>query len=596
VVPEQELPYYIQKAIELGLLRREENGLHATNSGTSLSAMEVARIVDKLQPSSVQEREDTTPQEAIVLSRVLCASSQQARQLWADLRSAFGVMQMQSVPGNLWSDPRFRAIAHEVDLVFIGQSDNQVISRDSLAVAYSMRQDASRTVPLVDFNQAIHDLADPELMASYGDPDTEWDTALDVLKRFRVRALYLEGLHIAKQSIKTDAKLEDALEFVQARATECLGLIRGTIGSQGHYVDVVDAIIGSPIDSKENWIDSIMNARKPERPVSTGVYAFDLDCGGGVLPHGPVSHKSRMNVIAARTGVGKTMLAAHIAPSLLMGGVTVGYISAELDREDIEARLFASFIRKTIGANGVHWKASPDGIGYVTAMELIYHRTMPQPGLARLLAATANEMQSMGGRLLVEAPFRACAHAVSNSIRTMKARHPELRAVIIDHFHVMRTHKGAPRGGTEMLEDRANILFGTCKELGIEMFVLAQMNRAGIEEEKLIAQGSEPPPPNQGQIRGTDVLAHLGHAVWLCRKKRATGGEPSDQVLEVWHSKAREGQVLWETDALGEPIMKPVRGGFVDRSIIQIDYNTCTLKSDDTVNHPAIVKSRQVLN
>jgi KaiC/GvpD/RAD55 family RecA-like ATPase len=591
-----ELPYYIQKAIELGLLEHTDEGLRSSAGGAHLSALEIARIVDKLQPSSVQEREDTTPQEAIVLSRVLASSSLRARELWAALRSAFGVMQDQVVPPVLWSDPRFRAIAAEIDGVFIGQSNTQVISRDSLAVAYMMRQEASRLVPLVDFNQAIHELADPSLMEFYGDPDTEWNTALDVLKRFRVRALYLETLHVARQNLSADTKLEDSLAFIQARSTECLGLVRGTIGSQGRFVDAIDAILGQPVDGADNWIDSINKPRKPQRPISTGVYALDISCGGGIMPHGPAQHKHRLLVIAARPGIGKTALSVHVATSLVLGGATVAFISSELERESTEARLFASMIRKTIGASGVHWANAPDGMGYVDATELIYHKILPQQGLDKVMMALANEIQSSGGRLLTEAPQKPCAHGISNSIRTIKARHPELRVVVLDHFHNIMRHKGAPRDESSMLEDRANIITGTCKELGLELVLTAQMNREGLGDSKFAAKGQDPPPPNQSQIRGTDVLAHLAHCVWLCRHKPVQGGEPSEAAIEIWHSKVREGQVIWGTDASGNPTMRPVRGGSVNRSIVQIDYNTCTLKGDDTINHPAIAKTRRLLN
>jgi len=592
----EELPYYIQKAIELGLLEQTEHGLRSTSDGGHLSAMEVARIVDKLQPSSVQEREDTTPQEAIVLSRVLASSSARARELWAALRSAFGVMLDQSVPPVLWSDARFRAIAHEIDMVFIGQSDTSVISRDSLAVAYTMRQEASRIVPVTDFSQAIHELADPSLMESYGDPDTEWDTALDVLKRFRVRALYLDTLHVAKQNIRAESKLEDALEFLQHRSTECLGIVRGTIGSQGRFVDAIDSIVGQPVDGADNWIDSIMKERKPQRPISTGVYAMDLDCGGGVMPHGPAQHKYRMLLLAARPAVGKTALASHAATSIVLGGATVAFISAELEREATEARLFASLVRKTVGVSGVHWSNASDGIGYVDATELIYHRLLPKPGLERVLMAMAEEMKASGGRLLTEAPQKPCAHAIAQSIRVIKARRPELRVVVIDHFHAIKRHKGAPRDETAMLSERAEILDAVCKELAVDLILTCQMNREKLDDATYWAKGQEPPPPTQSQIRGTDVLAHNAHCVWLCRKRPVQGGEPSENMIEIWHDKVREGQIIWGSDASGNPTMRPVRGGSVDRSIIQIDYNTCTLKGDDTINHPAVVKARRLLN
>ena len=588
-----ELPFYIQKAVDLGLLQVEAGKVVSFDDKASSKAMEVARIVDKLQPTSVQEREDTTPQEAIVLSKVLTSPSGVARERWAELRGAFGVGHGQSVPMTLWSDMRFRAIAHEIDLTFIGQTNNQLISRDSLVAGYSMRGDSSRIVTVLDFNQAIFELSDPELMDDYGDATSEWSTALDVLKQFRVRSLYLETLHVAKQNIKADAKLEEALEFLQKRAMEGVAMIRGTIGSQGHAVDAVDSIIGAPQGNRQNWIDRLNSLEKAEKPVSTGFPSIDLDIGGGISKpkiNSPVG--GRMFTFAARTSTGKTACAAHIATSLVAGGLTVGFISAELDSNAIEARLFSSLSRKVFGLQGYHWTATQDNLGYITVMELQNPRQEKRHGIANLLGHLAGAIQDIGGRLLVEAPWGACVDAAINSMRSMKARHPELRAVVLDHFHSLTRHKGAPMGDASMLEERAYKLMGAAKELGIDLFVMAQMNQVGIKAEAINKSDSPPPPPTQDQIRGTDALSHVSHAVWLVRRQKQISGEPSSQKIEVWHSKTREGQVFWESSGFDD-LLTMVRDGQIEKSIIQIDYSTCTLKTDDTLQHPLILRSRK---
>ncbi len=588
-----ELPFYIQKAVDLGLLQVDAGKIVSFDDKAPVKAMEVARIVDKLQPTSVQEREDTTPQEAIVLSKVLTSPSGVARERWAELRGAFGVGHGQGVPMTLWSDMRFRAIAHEIDLTFIGQTNNQLISRDSLVAGYSMRGDSSRIVTVFDFNQAIFELSDPELMEDYGDAASEWSTALDVLKQFRVRSLYLETLHVAKQNIKADAKLEEALEFLQKRAMEGVAMIRGTIGSQGHAVDAIDSIIGTPQGNRQNWIDRLNSLEQAERPVSTGFPSIDLDIGGGVNKpriNSPVG--GRMFTFAARTSTGKTACAAHVATSLVAGGLTVGFISAELDSNAIEARLFSSLSRKVFGLQGYHWTATQDKLGYITVMELQNPLQERRHGIANLLGHLAGAIQGIGGRLLVEAPWGACVDAAINSMRSMKARHPELRAVVLDHFHSLTRHKGAPMGDASMLEERAYKLMGAAKELGIDLFVMAQMNQVGIKAEATNKSDAPPPPPTQDQIRGTDALSHVSHAVWLVRRQKQMSGEPSSQKIEVWHSKTREGQVFWESSGFDDHLTM-VRDGQIEKSIIQIDYSTCTLKTDDTLQHPLILKSRK---
>lgn len=122
------LPFYLQKAVDLGLLQTEGDRIVSSNTEVIHRAMEVARTVDKLQPTSVQEREETISQEAIVLSRVLSSRSGLARELWSQLRTGFGIGHNQLIPQSLWSDECFRAIAKEIDLTFIGERTGQIIS------------------------------------------------------------------------------------------------------------------------------------------------------------------------------------------------------------------------------------------------------------------------------------------------------------------------------------------------------------------------------------------------------------------------------------------------------------------------------------
>lgn len=588
-----ELPFYIQKAVDLGLMAYRDGRLESVGGEQASKVLEVARIVDKLQPTSVQEREDTKAQEAIVLSKILTSASGPAREYWSELRAAFGVGHAQSVPSSLWSDMRFRAIAHEIDMTYIGQSNSEIVSRDSIIASYASRGEASRIVSILEFNQAIYELSDPMLMDSYGDMQSEWATALDVLKQYRVRALYIETLHVAKQNIKADAKLEEALEFLQKRAMEGVGMIRGSIGSQGHAVDAIESIIGTPDGQRQNWIDRLILTKQDDRPVSTGIAAIDLDIGGGVSrPKINCPEGGRVFTFAARNAVGKTAVASHMATSLVMGGLTIGFISAELDINAIEARLFSSLSRKMFGQQGYHWTGTQSGLGYITVLELQNPHDKRREGIANLLGHLAGALQEAGGRLLTEAPWGACVDAVVNSMRSMKARHPELRAVILDHFHSLARHKGAPSNDSSMLEERAYKLMGAAKELGIDLFVMAQMNQVGIKVETANKSGDPPPPPTQDQIRGTDALSHVSHAVWLARKQKQLSGEPSDRKIEVWHSKTREGQSFWES-TMSEEYLTMVQGGVIEKSIIQLDYSTCTLNADDTSQHPLILRSRK---
>lgn len=588
------LPYYLQKAVDLGLLNTDGEKITGCAEPVIERAAEVARIVDKLQPTSVQEREDTLSQEAIVLNRVLSAPPGLARELWGQLRTAFGIGHGQLVPLSLWSDDRFKAIAKEIDLTFIGERSNQAISRESLITSHTNLNNASRSISIIDFNQAISELDDPALINNYGDAKVEWDTALDVLKQVRVRALYLETLHTAKQNIKADAKLEEALEYLQQRAMEGVGMMRGAIGNQGQSIGLIDAIFGNPGSQRQNWVDRIMNFADMKRPASTGIDAIDLDIEGGVeFPKINKACGGRLFTIAARTGDGKTAIGCQIATSLASQGMTVGFISAELDYAQIEARLMASLSRKLLAKHGYHWRGAEDRLGYITVGELQVPSIKDKEKIANIVANIAYRLQECGGDLIYEAPWGACVDTVINSMRTMKARNPELRAVVLDHFHVLSRHNKAARDGAAMLEERAYRLMTAAKEMDIDLFVLAQMNQVGIKREKDDFKGdSKPKAPGLDEIRGTDALSHVSHVVWLIKKQRLQEGEPSDRKLEVWHSKVRGRQAFWEGCPPNEQITTV--HGFVEMSLIQLDYQTCSLKNDDTMQNINVVKSSRI--
>jgi hypothetical protein len=585
-----ELPFYLQKAVDLGLLIEDNNKIIGCKVDIVSKATEVARIVDKLQPTSVQDREDTTIQEAIVLSRTLSSPPGLARELWAQLRTGFGIGHGQMVPLSLWSDSRFKAIAKEIDLIFIGDRSGQILSKESIIAGYTNLNDTSRIVPLIDFITAITELSDPDLIKGYGDPKSEWDTALDVLKQVRVRALYLETLHNAQQNIKADTKLEEALEYLQQQAMEGVGMMRGSIGNQGQAIGIIDALIGDPGGQRLNWVDRFSSNIYQKKPASTGIAAFDIDIGGGVSY--PEPHRlfgGRLMTIGARTKVGKTAFGCQIATSLASKGLTVGFISAELDYDGIEPRIIASLSRKLLGKHGYHWKATADRNGYVTVSELVNVTQEDKEGLVGLAASLAFSLQESGGKLLLEAPWGACVDTVVSSIRSMKAKNPELRCVVLDHFHALSRHKGAARDSSTMLEERAYKLMTVAKEVNIDLFVLAQMNQIGIKAERNNVT-NETRAPELDEIRGTDALNHVSHAIWLIRKhKVAADNGPSERKLEVWHAASRNGQHFWEGDSPNERIVQIKHE--VQMSLVQLDYPTQSLRNDDTMQNVNVVKN-----
>jgi replicative DNA helicase len=282
---------------------------------------------------------------------------------------------------------------------------------------------------------------------------------------------------------------------------------------------------------------------------------MDLDMEGGVRRSGE-SAGGRLFTLAARTGVGKTVLGVYAAVNLAHGGLKVGFISAELDKTAIYARIWAAATQ--VANDNHHWAAvgsieSPD-----SSREIVSGNIM----------MAANAIQENGGKLLVEDPWGADVDSVINSLRSMKAKNPDLRVAIVDHFHVLARHKGAPTSEAAMLEDRAYKLMSCAKQLEIDLIVLAQMNRVGMD-----SVGKEQ-SPTLDQIRGTDALSHVSHAVWIVRKEMVdeNGEKKWKGNLEFWHVKTRGRQAVWNGSKV-----EGVRG-FLDKSVLSMDYAYSAVK------------------
>lgn len=551
------LPTYIQKAADLGLLTVEDGKVTGCDKDSVETVLGTARIIEKLQPTTAAEVEDTTDQEAIVLCRVLSAPSGLARELWSELRVAFGVSHDQAVPLNLWSTPEFKAVGSEIDRTYLGERNTQLITREALIANYEALQEASRTISFQDFTMVIGDLTEDKAMSAYGNAESEWAVALDLLRQQRVKALYHETFQTVEQIKKADTKLEKTIEFQQQRLMECLGMLRGSVGQQGNAKNSTDILFG--VNGQRGLLDQILEAKDQTKPISTGIPAMDLDMEGGVYPPGAEFTGGRLFTLAARTGVGKTILGASAAVNLAKGGLKVGFVSAELDEGEIWTRIWASATR-TFNQN-TDWASVGD---------------IKQPGaykdtIAGRVQMACGSLQESGGEILVEAPWGADVDSVINILRSMKAKNPELRAAVIDHFHCLARHKGAPHSEAAMMEERAYKLMTVAKELGIDLIVLAQMNRVGMDA--LSAKGA----PGLDQIRGTDALSHVSHAVWIVRKESGTEDDPNtDRDLEFWHAKVRGRQAYWSGSG-----MKSSKN-FVEKSILKMDYPYCSVKSDDT--------------
>jgi len=552
-----QFPKHIQNAVDLGLLTAEDGKITGVGQEEAQSVFGLVRLVEKIQPTTKFEGDDTTQQEGIVLCRVLTSPSGIARELWSDLRIAVGVGHGQSLPRQLWSTDVFRAIGGLIDRVFNGEADGTtLISKDSLIRAFSLN--SGQYCSKIEFEMTVNDLSLPETMEKYGDAESEWGVALDLLRQARARANFIEAQHAADQLIRSDSKLEKAIEAQQEELMRCLGMLRGSVGNEGNATDAVEDLL-APKNGGESFIDQIMKARDQVAPISTGMQAMDIDMEGGVRPAGQAAG-GRLFTLAARTGVGKTVLGVYAAVNLAVGGLKVGFISAELDKHAIYARIWSAATK--VANENTNWAEVGD-------IESPNHN---RDKVSSNLVMAAGKIQENGGKLLIEDPWGADVDSVINSLRSMKAKNPDLRCAVIDHFHVLARHKGAPVSEAAMLEDRAYKLMNCAKQLEIDLIVLAQMNRVGMDSV------SKKEAPTLDQIRGTDALSHVSHAVWIVRKEIERVGEEDKWTggLEFWHAKTRGRQARW-TGSKIEGI-----GGFLPKSVLEMDYSHSSVRKDKT--------------
>ena len=576
-----EFPKHIQNAVDLGLLKAEEGRIIGVGQEEVESVFGIARLVEKIQPTTQSEGDDTTEQEAIVLCRVLTSAPGTARELWAELRIAVGIGHGQDLPRQLWSNPEFRAVGTLIDRIFNGEADGgNLISKQHLIQTFSLNN--VKFCSKIDFERTVCHLSEHDTLERYGDGNSEFGIALDLLRQARARANFVTAQHQADKLIKSDTKLEQAIESQQNELMRCLGMLRGSVGNEGNATDAVQDLL-APKEGSQSFIDMIIEARKQSQPISTGITAMDIDMEGGVRRPGE-SAGGRLFALAARTGVGKTVLGVYSAVKLAYGGLTVGFISAEMDKAAISARIWSS--ATYINAKGSYQYIDKDQkrrkcvtVGDIESPPSSKER---REEISAIIANAAMAIQDNGGKLLVEDPWGADVESVVNSLRSMKAKNPDLRCAVIDHFHVLARHKGAPSSEAAMLEERAYRLMNCAKQLQIDLIVLAQMNRVGMD-----SVGREQ-DPTLDQIRGTDALAHVSHAVWIVRKeiKDVNGQKKWKGGLEFWHAKTRGRQAHWVDDHM-EGIKE-----FIAKSSLQMDYAYCAVESDltdDEIN--MIIKS-----
>jgi len=490
------------------------------------------------------DRIDPAPPELLEHERNLLAvvlqGPEDRRELWGIFRRRLGLRFNESVPEWLWSHQEFRWIAAELDAIFLGQRDVLVLNADSLRRDLRERAIAGRWRGCLQ--QA--EITITHLLGwARGASALDFPIACDLLQSARARHLFAGTLSRHTSRLRQDLPIETELHDCRRAINEAIAITAGRLR------DIQPVL--APADAGQDCLE-VAPIPLEERPraISTGIPSLDLDMRGGVFP----GQGEGTYVLAARSGIGKTTVAIAAAMGLAINGAGVLFLSCELSRRAIGARLMAHYCRRSL--------RSPSPLFSTNDLE---GRGRPILGedlaqLKRWIAAFSARQGPDGrpmGPLFYASRFAATVEQICALVEDTKAANPDLAVVVLDHFHAMGRSDGYGPNTTLELAHRAIALKALAGRCELDILVVAQLNRGAYGN----SQG-----PDVSHLAGTSELERFASAVWLLeRPKTPEGVRPARGVLEVHHGKFRHGQ-QHESE--------------LNRSLIRIDRAHCFLEAD----------------
>ena len=519
-------PALLQRMIDAGIFLETAAGLIAAD------------------PPALPAVQSLVEHEKNLLAAVLIGPGDQ-RERWGRFRRAIGLRFDEVVPAALWSEPGLRALALEIDALFRGRRDIAVLN------ATAIREDLQQRALAGRFRGSLQQLetALAELIAWGEDgqphPELEFTLACQLFQSAKARAVFYPGLRQLLSRETCDSAIDSELEHCRALLNEATAITAGRFRQSIQICSAADA-------ARECIALASLPAEQRPRPISTGIPSLDLDMRGGVLP----GTGDSTWVLAARSGVGKTTVAIAAAMGLAFNGASVLVLSCELSRRAIGARLLANYCRRASGVFCSRYSSNDlEGRGAV-----IEGRELEQ--LQQLSAQFAEGIAPNGermGQVLHQSRFAATVEELAALVEDCKSAHPELAAVVLDHFHAMGPTAGYGSNTTAELAARATTIKALAGRCELDVFVVAQLNRG--------AYGSST-GPDVSHLAGTSELERYASAVWLIdRPKSDAFSKPQPGVLEIHHGKFRHGQMSGEDDC--------------SRTRIRLDRAHCHLEADE---------------
>jgi replicative DNA helicase len=438
-------------------------------------------------PSNATSGECSLEQERLILGFAL-HGEQDNSPIWARFRAALGLRPDQSVPDSLWSLPLHQQLSSEIEAIFQGQRDLRTLNGHTLIESTRLRLERGQIKG--SLQQISADITALARDAS-GLIANDLQIAIELLQSTRARTLLKAAGSELELALRRDRCIEQVAQSMLNAIENARALVAGRLGQS----------IELECFSSER--ETLLEAMTQERcaAISTGIAALDMDLQGGVQP----SDTGKLNVIGARTGVGKTTVGMAAAMGLALHGAGVLFLSSELSSREITARAWIL-----------------EGRG---------RRREVASGFEAMLSQWQQERDAgVIGDFHSKALFHATAEDMIDAMHAAKARNPGLSAVFIDHFHALRPSKGYINRSQEM-EARILLLYQAAKACQLDLFLMAQLNRDACLSDA----------PRLDHINGTDAIAQLATAVWLLEFERNSESF-NPGVLQLTHAKCRNGQ------------------------------------------------------
>jgi hypothetical protein len=478
--------------------------------------------------------------ERAVLFAVLRGTDDQA-QRWGLFRRRLGLRFNQPLPPSLWSTSELRLLAGEIDAAFCGQRDIRTINATALREGWRQR---ARTGRLQGSLQQLETALSALLAWGEGSSELDFPIACDLLQSAKARQCFYPALRRLLAREHCDGSIEVELEACRSTLNAASAI------SAGRFRQIQPLATSADAAAEALSLATLPLEERPT-PISTGIPSLDLDMRGGVIP----GQGEGTWVLAARSGIGKTTVAIAAAMGLAHNGAEVLFVSCELGRRAIGARLLAHYVRRSLGVHTPLFTSNDlEGRGRViSGLERQQLERWAQD-FASLRRADGSAM----GPVHFHSQFAIDIEALCALVEDSKAAHPNLSVLVLDHFHAMGPSPGFGTNTTAELAARAMAIKALAGRCELDVLVVAQLNRG--------AYGSNQ-GPDVSHLAGTSELERFASAVWLLDRPKPTDGPPPAKgVLELHHGKFRHGQ-LAEHD--------------LGKTTIRIDRGHCFLEADE---------------